>query len=200
MYGNEITEASKSALLELGLSLGQYRNDIVLTGGWAPYFITHGFFQHCGSIDIDLALKTETLPKYEKIRTILETLGYIEDRNPFRFSRWIQSPIDGKKYQMHLDLLCEKEGITHIYHLREVQEDLMAHVFDGVSLAFDFNFEQEIETYLPENGKAKTTFKVVDLVGSLALKANALVGRHNIKDSYDIFALTHYHGGTSEAA
>ncbi len=89
---------------------------------------------------------------------------------------------------MHLDLLCEKKGVSPVYYLLEVQENLIAHVFDGVSLAFDFNFEQEIETYLPGNGKAKTTFKVVDLVGSLALKANALVGRHNIKDSYDIFA------------
>jgi hypothetical protein len=44
MYAREITESSKSALLELGLSLQMYRNDMVLSGGWAPYFITKN---HC---------------------------------------------------------------------------------------------------------------------------------------------------------
>lgn len=50
MYAKEVTGASKSALLELGLALKRYHDNIVLAGGWAPYFITKGFFQHCGSI------------------------------------------------------------------------------------------------------------------------------------------------------
>jgi len=58
MYAREMTEVSKSALLELGLSLKRYHDDIVLTGGWAPYFISKGYFEHCGSIDIDLAIVT----------------------------------------------------------------------------------------------------------------------------------------------
>ena len=48
MYAREVTEASKSALLELGLALKRYHNEIVLAGGWAPYFITKDFFPHCG--------------------------------------------------------------------------------------------------------------------------------------------------------
>lgn len=62
MYAREITETSKSALLELGLSLQMYQNDMVLSGGWAPYFITENYFEHCGSIDIDLVLKTTIMP------------------------------------------------------------------------------------------------------------------------------------------
>jgi hypothetical protein len=84
--------------------------------------------------------------------------------------------------------------------LRKVQEDLHAFVFDGLNLAFDFNFEQEIETVLPGNGEARTKFRVVDLVGSLVLKGQALDGRAKPKDSYDIFALTHYLGGPRQAA
>jgi hypothetical protein len=41
---------------------------------------------------------------------------------------------------------------------------------------------------------------VVDLVGSLALKGRALLERDNPKDSYDIFALTHYNGGPAQAS
>lgn len=198
MYAREITEASKSALLELGLALKRYHEDIVLTGGWAPHFISKDHFQHCGSIDIDLALKTDIMPKYDTIRKTVEDLGYVE-LNPFRFSRAIKSPIDGKDYDMHLDFLCEKEGMKYV-DLRKVQDDLHAFAFDGLSLAFDFNFEQTIETVLPGNGEAKTTFKVIDLPGSLALKGQALEGRAKHKDSYDIFALKHFNGGPVQAA
>lgn len=198
MYAREITEASKSALLELGIALKRYHDDIVLTGGWAPYFISKNYFEHCGSIDIDLALKIDIMPRYDTIRKTVEDLGYVE-LSPFRFSRAIKSPIDDKSYEMHLDFLCEKEGMKYI-DLRKVQDDLHAFAFDGLSLAFDFNFEQIIDTVLPGNGEARTTFKVIDLPGSLALKGQALDGRAKHKDSYDIFALTHFNGGPVPAA
>jgi predicted nucleotidyltransferase component of viral defense system len=198
LYPREITEASRSALLELGIALRQYHDDIVLTGGWAPYYLTKDYFQHCGSMDIDLALKTEIMPRYKNIRDILESLGYVEE-NPFRFKRTIRSHIDGKDYNIELDLLCERAGAQYVNGLCEVQEALKACVFDGVSLAFDFNFEQEIEAYLPNDGISKATVKVTDLVGSLALKGNALFNRGKPKDSYDIFALTHYNGGPTQA-
>ncbi|HMK47100.1 MAG TPA: hypothetical protein VK436_10785 [Methanocella sp.] len=201
MYPREITETSKSALLELGLALGKYHDDIVLAGGWAPYFLTKDYFQHCGSIDIDLALKTEIMPKYDTIRDILEDLGYIPRAySPFQYTRVIRSSVDGKNYQIRLDLLCEKEGTQYIHGMHDVQQDLQACVFDGLELAFDFNFEQKIETTLPGNGTARTTIKILDLVGSLALKGRALVERDNPKDAYDIFALTYYNGGPTEAA
>lgn len=198
MYAREVTEASKSALLELGLSLRRYHDDIVLTGGWAPYFISKDYFEHCGSIDIDLALKANIMPKYDTIRKTVEDLGYVA-QNSFRFLRRIRSPIDGKDYDIHLDFLCEKDGLRFV-DLRNVQEGLDAFAFDGLSLAFDFNFDQEIEAVLPGDGRAETTFKVISLPGSLALKGQALNGRAKLKDSYDIFALTHYKGGPVLAA
>ena len=198
MYAREITEASKSALLELGLALKRYHEDMVLTGGCAPYFITKGYFEHCGSINIDLALKTGILPKYNTIRKTVEDLGYVAE-NSFRFLRTIRSPINGKDYDIHLDFLCEKDDLRFV-GLRNVQDGLDAFAFDGLSLAFDFNFEQNIEAMLPGNGMEETTFKVVSLPGSLALKGLALGGRAKPKDSYDIFALTHFRGGPVPAA
>jgi hypothetical protein len=84
--------------------------------------------------------------------------------------------------------------------LKHVQEDLQAFSFEGLNIAFEFNFEQEIETILPSNGEAKTQFRVIDLVGSLALKGQALDGRAKPKDSYDIYALMQYGGGPEKAA
>lgn len=205
VYAHAITETSRSALLELGIALNKYHDDIVLSGGWAPYFITKGYFNHCGSQDIDLVLKTEVMLKYETIREILEGLGYIPVAyRPFQFSRKFKSHIDGSECDIRLDLLCEKEGTENIDIIsgcHDVQQDLTACVFDGLSLAFDFNFEQEIEAVLPGNrGAAKTTIKVIDLVGALALKGKAFVERYNMKDAYDIFALTHYLGGPVPAS
>ncbi|MCJ7768523.1 nucleotidyl transferase AbiEii/AbiGii toxin family protein [Candidatus Bathyarchaeota archaeon] len=198
MYARQMTEASKSALLEIGLELKSYRNDMVLSGGWAPYFITKEYFEHCGSIDIDLVLRTKIMKKYETIKKSILRLGYIEE-NPFRFSRTVKSPIDGKDYGVHIDFLCDKEGMKYV-DLKHVQEDLQAFSFEGLNIAFEFNFEQEIETILPNNGEAKTRFRVIDLVGSLALKGQALDGRAKPKDSYDIYALMHYGGGPEKAA
>lgn len=81
-----------------------------------------------------------------------------------------------------------------------IQTDLAAFAFEGLNLAFEFNFEQEIKATLPNNGEARTTVKVVDLVGSLALKGKALDGRFKPKDAYDIFALTHFQNDPKKAA
>jgi len=196
MYSREITETSKSALLELGLSLQMYRNDMVLSGGWAPYFITENFFEHCGSVDIDLILKTTIIPKYESIRKIVTDLGYVEE-NPFRFTRKVKSPVDGNYYPIHIDFLCDK---CDLGYFARVQRDLKAFMFEGADIAFDFNFEKKIETTLPENGIDKMVFRILDLAGSVILKGQALQGRRNLKDAYDIFALTHYMGGPEQAA
>lgn len=196
MYAHEIIETSKSALLELGISLQMYREDMVLSGGWAPYFITERYFGHCGSIDIDLVLKTSIMPKYESIRKIVTDLGYAEE-NHFRFTRSIKSPVDGKYYPIHIDFLCDKCELG--YHFR-VQPDLEAFMFEGADIAFDFNFEKEIEATLPDNGVDSMVFRVLDLTGSIILKGQALQGRKNQKDAYDIFALTHFLGGPAQAA
>ena len=39
MYSKSVTEPSKSVLIEVLRVLGSYRDYLVLTGGWAPYFV-----------------------------------------------------------------------------------------------------------------------------------------------------------------
>jgi hypothetical protein len=136
------------------------------------------------------------MPKYESIRNIVTDLGYVEE-NHFRFVRKIKSPLDGKYYPIHIDFLCDKYELGYLVR---VQPDLEAFMFEGADIAFDFNFEKEIETTLPENGVDKLVFRVLDLTGSVILKGQALQCRRNLKDAYDIFALTHYMGGPEQAA
>jgi len=201
MYSSEETEASKSALLELCLALRRYHEDMVLVGGWAPYFLVNRFFPHCGSKDIDLALKREIVPHYETIRESVIELGYHEI-SPFQFVKNVRSWVDKKDHEVKLDLLCDKgdNNPLHKTGFHQVQDDLLANMFKGMELAFEFNSEHEIRALLPNNGWANARVKIVDLVGSFALKGQALLGRFNPKDFYDIFSLTYYNKNPKSAA
>jgi len=81
MYSKNITECSKSVLIEILRILGSYKDYLVLTGGWSPYFILEQFGkggQHCGSIDIDFVLNPDLieLKVYETIVSLIEKRGY----------------------------------------------------------------------------------------------------------------------------
>ena len=56
-YTEGAVEAAKTVLIELTHLLSEYRDDIVLVGGWIPpLLLTDATETHVGSIDVDLAL------------------------------------------------------------------------------------------------------------------------------------------------
>lgn len=56
-YTSEAVAAAKSVLVELARLLGEYRDEIVLVGGWVPELLLgDSEVPHTGSMDIDLAL------------------------------------------------------------------------------------------------------------------------------------------------
>jgi hypothetical protein len=89
-YQQEAIEAARSVLLELAHLLGQYREAIVLIGGWVPelLFPNRG---HIGSMDIDLALDHGALQEagYATIRQLLLGRGYVEGKQPCIFYRQV---------------------------------------------------------------------------------------------------------------
>lgn len=194
MYERNQTEASKSALVELGPALNAYRNDFVLAGGWAPYFLTKEYFDHCGSKDIDLILNPSVMVKYESIREIVERLGYQETSNPFRFEKNVVSPLDKKEYRIGIDFLTEPQAVKKVLPLIKVQEDLAACLIDGSSIVFKFRYENEMVGTLPRGGQARVTFNVANIVGALTMKGLALP-RLVDKDSYDIYAISGFCDG-----
>lgn len=204
MYDREFTEGSKGAIVEVILSLGVYRGDLILVGGWPPYFLSRDHFDHCGSVDIDLVLRPNIMVRYEDIRSIVEQLGYEQSPNVFRFKRSIHTLQQKKRYEMHLDFLTEPEAAQAAIEpgqLIEVQNDLKACLIRGSHVVFSFNYNQDVEGTLPADGEAKVTVPTADIVGSLALKGQALLGRFKDKDYYDIYAVAGYHrGGPQQAA
>lgn len=199
MYDRNLTEASKSALVELCSALNTYREDFILAGGWTPYFLTKDYFNHCGSKDIDLVLRPSIMTRYESIRKIVERLGYWETSNPFRFEKKVVSPLDQREYRIDVDFLTEPEAARSVFPFISVQEDLAACLIEGSSIVFKFYYETEIEGILPNNGKIITTINIADIVGALTMKGLALP-RLIDKDSYDIYALCGFYGGNPDKA
>ncbi len=199
MYDRNQTEASKSALVELSSALHSYRNDFVLAGGWAPYFLTKDHFDHCGSKDIDLVLKPSVMVKYESIRKTAERLGYQETSNPFRFEKNVVSPLDKKEYSVAVDFLTEPQATKKAFPLIRVQKDLTACLIPGSSIVFKFQYRNEIEGTFPKGGKATVAIRMADIVGALTMKGLALP-RLVDKDSYDIYAMSGFCGGNPSKA
>jgi len=200
VYERTKTEISKGALVELILALDIYHDDIVLAGGWAPYFLSRPYVDHCGSIDIDLVLRPSIILRYESIRKLVESIGYLPTENPFRFTRELKGP-DGRPFDIDLDFLTEPEAKRHIMPHISVQADLQAALIPGCSIVFTFNYVGKIEGKIMNKGRAMTDAKVADLVGSLTMKGLALGRPRKLeKDSYDIYALAGFCMGSPSAA
>jgi hypothetical protein len=214
MYSESVTESSKSVLLEALRILSGYRDYLVLSGGWAPYFILERFGEsgkHCGSVDIDFVLNPRliNLRVYETIVSLIMKRGYkpyvAEDGEvlPYRFYRRVKSPLDEAEYNIEVDFISEPDVVKRLSpdSFLAVQKDLQAVVIRGSSIVFSHNFEHAIKGMLPSGAETRVVTKVSDLVGCLATKGLALKGRYKEKDAYDIFlVLRHYQEGTKKAA
>ena len=214
MYSKSVTECSKSVLVELLRILGSYRDYLVLSGGWAPYFILEKFGeggQHCGSVDIDFVLNPRLIDVkvYETIVSLIEKRGYrpyVADDGevlPFRFYRNIKSPLDDTECKIEVDFISEPDVVKRLSPSKflAVQKDLQTVVIRGSSIVFSHNFEHNITGVLPSGAETRALAKVSDVMGSLATKGLALKGRYKEKDAYDIyFVLRYYKGGPKKVA
>ena len=81
-YSAEGIEAAKSVLIELMQLLGEFRDHMVVVGGWVPVLLlTDAREPHVGTLDIDLALDFRSISE-ASYRTLLEALtsrGYRQD-------------------------------------------------------------------------------------------------------------------------
>src|SRR3990172_9032945 len=93
-YTAEAAEACKAVLIELVHLMGEFRDHMVVVGGWVPaLLLPEAAEPHAGTLDIDLALDFRRIPD-GSYRTILQTLsgrGYRQDlAQPFRFVREVR--------------------------------------------------------------------------------------------------------------
>ncbi|GFP21176.1 hypothetical protein HKBW3S06_00402 [Candidatus Hakubella thermalkaliphila] len=203
-YELEVTEASKSVLVELMTILKSYADALVLIGGWAPYFLLEKHksptsdFRHVGSVDIDLVIDPQIIDeeRYATITKMLLDRGYRPSPQIFyQFERKIVSSLDQREYVVGVDFLTPKpeKGKGRKHRHRLVQPDLRARTLEGAEIALKHNWECSLSGILPEDGGTTVTLRVADIVSSLALKGIALGERYAEKDAYDIYVLLSYY-------
>lgn len=194
-YTAEAVGAARSALIELTHILGEYRDDMVLVGGWIPeLLLPPGEDRHVGSIDVDLALNHLELTEagYQMIGHILRKHGYEQDtRQPFIFHKRVHGHL------VQVDFLAGEYGGTGRRHRTQKAVDMQPRKARGCDLVFAIPPQEiSVKGKLPDGALDEVRVKVASVVPFLVMKGMALEDRRKAKDSYDIyFVLRHYPGG-----
>lgn len=200
-YGQREIEAAKSVLIELMQILGEYRDQMVLVGGWVPFFLFGS--EHIGSTDVDIALdKSEINDEvYKTIREHLESRGYRQGEKPFIFLKEV-SVDDGKPIIVQAEFLAGEYGGTGKKHRHQVvQDNLKARKIRGCELALEYHTEITVEGKMPGGAVNKVQVNLSDVVPFIVMKGMALYGRMKEKDAWDIyFCLRNYEGGFEKLA
>ncbi|OQA15798.1 MAG: hypothetical protein BWY64_02757 [bacterium ADurb.Bin363] len=187
-----------SVIVEIMTILGRYKNNIILIGGWIPFFILDKKGKdHVGSIDIDLALDFKNISS-ESYRSILELLkkrGYIQGSQPYIFNRNIKAE-DGLVYSVEIDLLAGEYGGTSQSHRTQRVQEINARKARGCDLAFEHNITLPVKSIMPDGAENEVMIKVASVIPFLVMKGMAIWERMKEKDAYDIyFTILNYPGG-----
>ncbi|MGO9613729.1 MAG: hypothetical protein ACLPX5_11940 [Dissulfurispiraceae bacterium] len=201
-YTEEGVEAVRSVLIELVHLLGEYKDDIVLIGGWIPeILLPHPSGHHIGSMDVDLALNHLHIheARYKRILDLLKDRGYEQGGQPFIFFRNLK--IGNHEVKVQIDLLTgEYEGTSKSHRHQRVQ-DLQVRKVRGCDLAFEMSQEIEIEGTLPNGAHDAVTVRVASIVPFFVMKGIAMESRMKEKDAWDIYyCLRNYPDGIEALA
>ena len=120
-YRRDEVEICLSVMVEFMTVLGDFRDSLVLVGGWVPYFLFEDKKeQHTGSLDIDVALDFEEISDktYRTILQLLEKRGYKQGPQPFIFYRTVNREV-GEPVTVEIDFLAAEYGGTGKTHWSE---------------------------------------------------------------------------------
>ena len=200
-YGQREVEAAKSVLIELMQVLGEYREQMVLIGGWVPFFLFGP--EHVGSTDVDIALDREEITDdvYRTIRQHLEKRGYTQGDQPFTFTKAVKID-DGDPITVQVDFLAgEYGGVGKEHRHQPLQEDLKARKARGCELALEHHTQVTVEGMMPGGAVNRVQVNLSEVVPFIVMKGMALYGRMNEKDAWDIhFCLKNFEGGIDALA
>lgn len=201
-YTAEGVEAARSVLIELVHLLGEYKDDIVLIGGWVPeVLLPHYTGPHVGSLDVDIALNHQKIQEegYKRIEALLQRRGYRQGEQPFIFFRTVK--VDDKEIDVEVNLLAgEYEGTSKSHRHQKIQ-GIRARKVRGCDLVFEMRKEIKIEGRLPNGAHDAVTVRVSSIAPFLVMKGMAMDARIKEKDAWDIYyCVLNYPGGIDSLA
>jgi hypothetical protein len=199
-YTIEAVDAARSVIIELVHILGEYRDHMVLVGGWIPdLLLPQSQDRHVGSIDVDLALDNRQLTEsgYRTISEILSQSGYIQDKQqPFVFRKEVHGQI------VKIDFLAGEYGGTGQSHRTQKFLEMRPRKARGCDLAFEIPPAKiELKGKLPNGALDEVRLQISSVVPFLIMKGMAMEDRRKAKDAYDLYSIIqNYPGGLEEIA
>jgi hypothetical protein len=197
-YGASEVNAARSVIIELIHILGEYREHLVLVGGWIPgLLIEDAPEKHIGSADVDLALNHKSLQEagYETIERLLVDHGYRKVEGvPFQYHR----TVGGMTVQV--DLLAGEYGGTGERRRHQRVQDVMPRKARGCDLAFEIGCQQvEMSGPLPDGAYDSVLVPITSVVPFIVMKSIALNSRLKPRDAYDLWYCFRYYPGGVDA-
>jgi len=187
--------------------LKPYRNQIVLIGGWVPYFLLEKYTspgseydRHVGSLDIDIALDAFSIPTdaYKTILEILKDRGFYHRKDnlgkdiPASFLKKIIFD-DGEEIEVQIDFLAPEYGGAPKKRRHQVIQDMLARKGRGTDIVFDQTEIIHLSGPISSGANIELDIKVANVTACFVMKGIALGERTNEKDAYDLYMLARYY-------
>ena len=200
-YSEGQKQAAHRVLVELVNLFNEYRDDILIVGGWVPDLMFPEQ-DHVGSVDVDILINHLKLNDsgYQTMSKILLKNGYAE--HPEKYFSFVKTvEIDGEKYDVDVDILAGLYGGTAPKRRSQHVQGIKALKATGGNFAFEFPPQQiKIEAERVDGAIDSAVINVVAVVPYIIMKTAAM-GRGKAKDAYDIyFVIKHYAGGVEALA
>ncbi len=202
----EEIEACVIVMRELFLYLKPYRNQIVLIGGWVPYFLLEKYKypgeydQHVGSLDIDIALDAFSIPEtdYKTILEILTGRGFYQRKDalgrdiPASFLKKVALE-NGKEIEVRIDFLAPEYGGTSDKRRHQIVQDMLARKGRGADIVFNHADVIHLSGPISNGANIELDIRVADVTACFVMKGIALSERTSEKDAYDLYMLARYY-------
>ena len=206
-YSPREIEACVIVMRELFTYLKPYRNQIVLIGGWVPYFLLEKYLspgseydRHVGSLDIDVALNAFSIPEsaYKTILEILKEREFHERKDnlgkdiPASFLKKIIFG-DGEEIEVQIDFLAPEYGGSPKKRRHQVIQDMLARKGRGTDIVFDQTEMIRLSGPISSGANVELDIKVANVTACFVMKGIALGERTSEKDAYDLYMLARYY-------
>lgn len=204
-YSDRVTEAVKSALIEIGQVLGSFEGKFAVIGGAVPWLLLdHDDMRHVGTTDIDLSLDAEALGDGEYVHLVQALMrnGYAQSSQHRRFQlvRTIAAHDDGPPIEVIVDFLMPRDAEIK-KNIPPILSEFAVQRASGAELALRFHQLTAIEGDMPDGGRNRVEIAVASIPALLAMKGHALMKRQKRKDAYDVYyCIRNYEGGPEALA
>lgn len=206
-FSVEEIEACVIVMRELFLYLKPYRNQIVLIGGWVPYFFLEKYKspgeeydRHVGSLDIDVALDAFSIPEtaYKTILEILSERGFYPRKDslgrdiPASFLKKVALENE-KEMEVRIDFLAPEYGGTLKKRRHQIIQDMLARKGRGTDIVFNHADVIHLSGPISNGANIELDIKVADVTACFVMKGITLAERTSEKDAYDLYMLAKYY-------